>query len=229
VPRSRPPDRLSSILTGATKVFAARGLKRTQMADIAAELGVSPGTLYNYVAGKEALFHWCVLTSIDGTAADDVALPLPDPEPGATLEHVQHVLKGFRVIPPIDAALKGPPEADVGDELGTIIGVLYDGTALTRWFQQLIERSAAETPELFDAYYVGMRRKVIGKLTTYLTKRAESGHLRPTPDPPTTARLIIETVAWFANHRHGDLDSRSIDDDVARATVIDVLVHGLKA
>jgi AcrR family transcriptional regulator len=38
-------------------VFSRRGYRRTQMAEVAREMGVSPGNLYNYAEGKDALFH----------------------------------------------------------------------------------------------------------------------------------------------------------------------------
>lgn len=48
------------------------------------------------------------------------------------------------------------------------------------------------------------------------------------PDVAATARLVDETQAWSARHRHGDQDAGDVaGDDVARATVIDVLVAGL--
>ncbi|MBI3798372.1 MAG: helix-turn-helix transcriptional regulator [Deltaproteobacteria bacterium] len=47
--RTIPPDRLAHLVHCATDVFIAQGYQRTQMADIAAALGVAKGTLYLYV------------------------------------------------------------------------------------------------------------------------------------------------------------------------------------
>jgi hypothetical protein len=38
------------------------------------------------------------------------------------------------------------------------------------------------------------------------------------------ARFIVESVAWFAYHRHGDADSKMIDDVAAEETVVDLLL-----
>ena len=38
---------------------------------------------------------------------------------------------------------------------------------------------------------------------------------------------MIETVSWFANHRYGDHDGARIGDDVARATVVQLVAAGL--
>jgi hypothetical protein len=34
----------------------------------------------------------------------------------------------------------------------------------------------------------------------------------------------VETIAWFAMHRHGDLDSAMLDDDTCRSTVRHLLL-----
>ncbi len=65
------------------------------------------------------------------------------------------------------------------------------------------------------------------RLTRYLERRIASGALRAVPDPATAARLVLETITWFARHRLGDADSANIEDAIARETTIDFLVHGL--
>jgi len=82
-------------------------------------------------------------------------------------------------------------------------------------------------PELARLAHVEMRRPVLDALTTYLTRRARRGGLRRTPDSAATARLVLETVSWFARHRLSDPDGRAIDDHVAEETVVDMLVHAL--
>jgi hypothetical protein len=34
----------------------------------------------------------------------------------------------------------------------------------------------------------------------------------------------VETIAWFAMHRHGDPDSAMLDDETCRRTVHDLVV-----
>jgi hypothetical protein len=43
-----------------------------------------------------------------------------------------------------------------------------------------------------------------------------------------TARFVVESVAWFAYHRHGDPDSAAIDDATAETTVIDMTLAALR-
>ena len=92
---------------------------------------------------------------------------------------------------------------------------------------KLVERCATDWPELADRFYEKGRRPFVRRLGDHLRRRIASGHLRPVPDPDVAARYVIETVAWFANHRYGDHDGAQIDDDVARATVVQLLTAGL--
>src|SRR5215468_12635515 len=89
MPRTRPPDRLDQLIASAIKVFTTRGYRRAQMADVARELGVSPGTLYNYVESKEALFHVIVERGFGSVATPPATYPVPTPPPGATLAALQ--------------------------------------------------------------------------------------------------------------------------------------------
>lgn len=55
--RRRPDARPEEILEAALQVFAQHGLAGTRMEDIAAQAGISKGTLYLYFSGKEELFQ----------------------------------------------------------------------------------------------------------------------------------------------------------------------------
>ena len=54
--RPRSPEFVPRMLAAAARVFARTGLKQARMTDIAREMGVAHGSLYNYVESKEALF-----------------------------------------------------------------------------------------------------------------------------------------------------------------------------
>ena len=45
--------------------------------------------------------------------------------------------------------------------------------------------------------------------------------LRPMPDALVAARVVIESVAWFAWHRREGRDSALYDDQAARRTVVE--------
>lgn len=219
-------ERLSAILDAAARVFVAKSYRRTQMADVARELGVAPGTLYLYVESKEALFHLLIER---GFGRDDAA-PLPEgpvrtPPPGATLELLRRRLDDDMQLPLLDAAVAKAPRGDARAELERVVCELYDLVARHRLGITLIERSAHDWPELAALFYVGIRRSLLVRLERFLAPRIARGGLVTVPDVRTAARFINESVAWFAMHRHGDVDSRDLDDGDVRATVVQLIVR----
>jgi AcrR family transcriptional regulator len=219
--RSRPPDRLRHIVDAATRVFLAKGFKRTLMSDVAAELELSPGTLYRYVESKEALFHLCVLPD----------RPLPDTPPPVTTPPLDETLDAIReqlaplFLERIDAARRAP-SPDAVAELRSILDELYEKVEANHVVLALVERSADDIPGLQDLFYVDGRRILTDDLVDHLQRRMDDGGLRRV-DPRATALLLREGISWFAYHRHFDFDGRDLDSTHLPGVVIDVLVQGL--
>src|ERR1700693_3440327 len=105
--RRRPPDGLDQVIAASVRVFGDKGYRRTQMADVAREMGVAPGTIYGYVTGKEALFHLVVDRAFtDGAPAPAPPLPIVAPPPGTTLARLRERLTADAAMPALDAALR---------------------------------------------------------------------------------------------------------------------------
>ncbi len=229
--RPRPEDRLPALLEAAIRVFSSRGYRRTQMADVAREMGVSPGTLYRYVEGKEALFLLLLERGFH-EAEEPLAtpsLPVAAPAPAELLARLRARLAEGARLPALEAALGRRPPLEAQAEIRGVVGELYDRMERHRRAIALLERSAADWPELAELYYREMRRGLLERLERWIVRGARTGRLRRVPHPGAAARLVNETVAWFALHRHGDRDSSGISDAVARDTVLDALVHALAA
>ena len=225
--RRRPPDRVEQIVGASLRVFGEKGFRRTQMADVARAMGVSPGTLYNYVTGKEALFYLMIdRACLDEPATDTPKFPLPAPSPGAIIQRLRERLRADVRLPTLETAL-ARGGGDVRLELAGIVGELY--TLIDRRWPAIValERSAPDLPELARVFYVEMRRGLFGRLQQYLTTRIAQRRLRPVPHVQGASRLILEAVADFAMHRHLDPDPVRIDDGAAREAVVDFVVHAL--
>ncbi len=219
--------RLDDLVRAAIRVFSRCGYRRTQMADVAREMGVSAGTVYNYVESKEALFHLLVERGFAAGGSGAVALPVRTPAPGATLGLLRRRLVDELRVPALEAALARKRVTDARGELEAVVRDLYRSVADNREGIVLLERSAVEWPELAALFYHGMRREYLARIERYLRARIAAGHLRRVPDVTAAARLVNETIAWMAMHRHGDADSTGVADDVAESTTVDMLVHAL--
>jgi AcrR family transcriptional regulator len=191
-------------------------------------MGVSPGTLYNYVTGKESLFYLMIDRALLATpAAEAPKLPIPTPAPGAIVQRLRERLRADTVLPQLEAALGGSRVVDAGAELGGIVRELYALIERTWPCIVVLERSALELPELAQVFYVEMRRGLLRRIERYLEARIRQGCLRAVPHPEATARLILECVAEYAMHRHCDPDPTPLDDTIAREAVVDLIVHAL--
>jgi AcrR family transcriptional regulator len=226
--RTTPPDRLDRLVDAATRVFVEQGYRRTQMADVADALGVAKGTLYLYVASKEALFD-LVVRAADAPRPlrPPGPLPLRTPKRGATLRFVRERLAAGADLPALGAALARQRITDARAELEGILEQIYAVLARHRHGIKLIDRSSRDQPELAALWFEGSRGGLVGLLAQYLRRRIALRALRPVPDVDAAARLIVETLAWWAVHRHWDSHPQPIAEDVAMATAVTFLVNAL--
>jgi AcrR family transcriptional regulator len=229
MPRRRPPDRLDQILAAATRVFARTGLENSKMSDVAAEAGVSQGTLYNYVESKEALFRLLLDRGVgDSPSGKSPVLPLRSPSAASLARRMDEAIDANFALPRLDAALARRRVTDARAELVGVLDELYERTHLTRQAADVLERSARDVPELAAVFYGKVRRGLFGRLERLVERRIASGHYHDR-DPRVLARLMIETVTTFARHIYNDVEPPSFDLTIARAVVIDTVVAGIVA
>jgi len=198
--RRRSPDRLPQIIDAAIEVFIRKGYRRTQMSDVARAAGVSQGSLYNYVESKDALFYLIIDRGLtDGPLPAALELPIRTPSLADTLARLRVRINSELAVPELERALTRTSVADPRAELEIIIRLYYAGVVerVSRGLD-LIERPAVDLPELAELFYIERRRSLIAELCSYLESRIRMRAVRPLPDVPTTARLILETVVWFA-------------------------------
>lgn len=228
--RPRAPDRFQHLLDAALRVFAAKGVRRTRMADIAREMRVAPGSLYNWVESKEALFHWIVERGADdGVIETPKRLPIRAPSPATRRKRLRRQLTAAFRMPALDAALARRRIADARAELEAVTRELYDQVARARRPMMVVERSALDMPELFQIYFVELRRDFFARFAAYVARRQKSGHFRRGVDPRVAARFAIESIVYFARHRFGDQDPAAglPDDDAVRENVLRLAVASL--
>lgn len=226
--RITPPDRLPQLIACATRVFIEQGYRRTQMDDVAAALGIAKGTLYLSVESKEALFDLVVrCADMEPPLPPFSPLPLPTPQPGATLAYIRERLAQNQTLPALTAALARQRVKDVRAELAVIVGELYDILARNRHGIKLLDRSAQDLPELAALWFDIARGGLITTLGFYLESRMQRKQLRALPDASVTSRLIIETVSFWAVHRHWDPRPQVVEETVARETVTKFILNAL--
>jgi AcrR family transcriptional regulator len=228
MPRTIPEDRFQALIDAATAVFLEQGYRRTQVADVAARMGLAKGSVYTYVESKEALFD-CVLRHADHSDRIDLpeTLPVATPPPEATLEMVQRRLAEEGTLPSLNAALFRARVANVSAELEAVLGELYDALARHRTAIKLLDRCASDYPDLAKLWYRAGREGALSLLGRYLDDRARRGRLRRFEDGAVAARIVLETLVFWAVHRHWDPSPQAIDEDSARRIALAFLTAAL--
>jgi AcrR family transcriptional regulator len=228
VPRRIPDSRFQDLIDGATGVFIAQGYRRTQMGDIAEVMGLAKGTIYLYVESKDALFD-VVLRSADAPRpiALPPRLPVRPPARGRTLRWVKHRLTEQPASPTLRAALRRHGGTWDAAELTRILGELYEAMARNRTGIKLVDRCAVEYPALAKVWFTQGREALLVQLTQYIERGIRAGRLRPVSNAIVATRLIIETLVFWAVHRHWDPSPQPFDPRVAQETVVQMLVGAL--
>ena len=80
---------------------------------------------------------------------------------------------------------------------------------------------------LAGAFYEDGRQIHLERLARYLDRRRAAGLIAPIGDTDVAARFVLETVAWFANHRFGDHDGAALDDAAVRTEVVELVTRAL--
>ncbi len=225
--RLRSPDFVPRLLQAAARVFARNGLKRARVADIAREMGVAHGSLYNYVESKEALF--LLLVERWGHLDSDLAnreLPIRTPSMQDIVERLRQRVDDTFPLPALDAALSRRRPASPGRELEGVVRELFVRTEESREGATILERSALDVPELYHLFFEQVRRGLFDRMTRYVAMRMQDGDFQM-GEPAVTARFIIETVTFFARHRHLDPDPQSLNDHTVRNSIIGLVTRSL--
>ena len=225
--RTIPAERFPQLIEVATRTFVARGYRLTQMSDVAEELGVAKGTIYGYVASKEALFDAAVrFADGHGTMPELGELPLPTPAAGSTVRYIgERLTEEVRELALV-AALSRPRGARVrADEFELVVRDLFRCMSRNRRALKLVDRCAIDHPELASVWFEQGRYGQVALLETYFESRIAEGRLRPVSNVSLTARMVLETVALWAIHMPWDASPRPFADDDVENSVVDMLVH----
>jgi AcrR family transcriptional regulator len=229
VARTIPADRFPQLIDAAVTIFVARGYRQTQMADVAEALGLGKGTLYGYVASKEALFDAAIRYADRHQELPGVALlPLKTPPAGSTVSYVRgRLMVEASELLLVKVVAQGKVIRGSEKELSAIISDLYQRMAHNRKVLKLIDRCAPEYPELAQVWFDEGRWAQHQLLVELIKRRMDKGHFRKVSQPEIVARTILESVAFWAMHRHFDPSPQTVSDADAEAALVDLVTHGL--
>ena len=206
---ARADARRRTILEVARAIFLSRGYAATSMSEIAASLGGSKGTLYNYFRSKEELFSALMFDTCHRRAA-----AIFDP------------------LPPIGA---GKPLRESLIDLGvSLMQFLLLDEIIT--VHRLVVAESGRFPELGRMFYEAGPQRGEARFTEYFEEAMAAGHM-PQDDPRMVGQRlkdlvmsdlylrrlwgVVDDVSPKALHAHVaqsvDIFLRAFGDDARRA------------
>lgn len=197
------------------------------MDDVAAALGLGKGTLYGYVESKGALFDLAIRCADGREPLPEVAsLPVKTPAPGSTVDAVRARLVLETENLELLAALGRAHHPRPAEELAGIVRDLYARMSRNRNGIKLVDRCAQDQPELAEVWFGQGRWGQHAALVAYLEQRIGKGLLRPVPNVHLAARAVLESIAFWAVHRHWDPSPQAVEESDVEATLLAVTLHG---
>jgi len=190
---TRKDQRREAILAVAKEVFFEEGYQAASMSTIAARLGGSKATLYNYFDSKEALFEAYIRESCGRIAADILDLaddtPVPDALRQLGLGYLDHILsdwavRTFQVV--IAEARRTPELARLFFDSGPRVG----HERLARYLKLATERGEVSIHEFEEAaweFLAVCRTHHMPAILNLVSK----------PSPPEIAAQVDRAVEMF--------------------------------
>ena len=207
MPRIRPHDRIDNIADAATETFIRNGYATARISQIAYRAKVGPGTIYLYVAGKEALYDLALRRAMEDPTVWSMTLPHPAPAPGAVADALWRCLQNAAHFPQLWLAAESPAPADVGAEVQGVILELYRWLHRYRRAIELVRRSAGDWPDVAQVFYRRFWRGGIYRVADYLARRVREGAIPSRGEGLAVAHLVVESLTWMAVHREWSPDA----------------------
>lgn len=192
-PRLAPDDRRQAILDIAREVFLTEGYADASMSTIAARLGGSKGTLYNYFPSKEALFVAFMRQECELEAEIAHALDHPDDDLGEALNHL-----GCRMVTFL-----------LSDKLQAV--------------HRLVVAEAQRFPELGRTFYAEGPRRGIMRLAEQFQRWMDAGRMRRADPAQAVEQFVDLCKSGVYQRRLWNVAVPTDDDiaaNVARATAV---------
>jgi AcrR family transcriptional regulator len=204
---ARRDARRETILEVARQVFFEEGYAAASMSSIAARLGGSKGTLYNYFKSKEALFE----------------------------AYIEYACGQWRAwifdLPEADAIATADVEAVLADLGERFLGHLVTDSAIR--LLQLVIAEAQRAPELSRTFYEAGPGGGIARLAAFLEAAKAAGQIDP-PDCRMAAQQFLSLCRGHLYFRYSlNLIPRpspaEIKAEVARAVTLFLGGYGVRS
>jgi len=188
--RMSSEDRREAILDVATEIFLSEGYASASMSTIAAKLGGSKGTLYNYFKSKEELFAAYVQRSCIFHRGEIADLLLEDGDARTVLTaFAKGYLRAFTAEPALQNWRVISAESHKSPDIGRLFyesGPLAGARILAAYIEKAVARGALVVPDVMAAAH---------HFTSLIHGRMIKARLLNYIPAPTDAEIAAEVEA----------------------------------
>lgn len=219
-------NRLELIYDAASQLFINKGFARTQIRDIAKEIGLSTGMIYQYFSGKKDILSFILKGTIDpGFFERELHFPIDssvfdnlDDEIMETFEKNQ---ENF------DSHLKDNAE---DYSLAEMLSDAFDIVSKYSVSCLIIEHNEADLRDL-SFYYRDYRKRYFSQVQQYIKLFIEKDEFREVDNLFYTTRAVVESIAWWGMHIKYDAFEKdsTISMQQAKDICLDLLLHAYQA
>ena len=213
--------RMKLIFDAASHLFINKGYARTQMKDIAREIGLSTGMLYVYFTGKRDLLSFLLKGTIEPAfITQEFELPIRS-DLFHSLDH--EIMEAFEQ----NTKLFSAHLDDLSNySLEQMLSDAFDVISKYGIGCLLIEKNPDDLGKLTD-FYKDYRQRFYNQVLAYITLYMKNGTFRQVELPQYVTRLIIETLSWWGMHIANDAfeTQKNITPQIAKSICMDNLLH----
>lgn len=197
----RKQDRPQELLAAALQLFVERGYAATRLEDVAAQAGVSKGTLYLYFENKEALFKSVVRTNMLPLLAE--AESMIDAYTGSSADLLRELVLGWWVSA-TSSGLNG--------------------------ITKLMMAESGNFPELAQFYHDEVIVRSDAMVVRLLERGMQRGEFR-TVDAEAMKKVIVAPIVMLMlwDQSFGPCTLTPLDPQAYLASLIDLCLYGLQA
>lgn len=218
-------NRLQTIYDAASSLFINKGYMRTQMKDIAKEIGLSTGMLYVYFKGKKDILDFILKCTID---PDFIQQEFQFPIDQRFFEGLSNEI--IAVLNESHAKFSQPlTKKAKGYSFEQMISDAFDTIAQYGTGCLVLEKNINDVGEL-GGFYQKYRKEFFDNILRYVNIYLNKGEMRAVKYPELTSQQIIETIAWWGMHLQNDAfeTQKNIPVSVAKEICMDNLLHAYK-
>lgn len=213
-------NRLDLFYTAGSHLFINKGYARTQMKDIAKQIGLSTGMIYQYFKSKNDLLNFILKCTIEPEYIEKeydypIQAELFDHLDKEIEQALQRNAEGFN---------QGMADPDYTPE--KMFADAYDVIAKYGVGCLIIEHNVDDLSKLADSYQA-FRRLFFKQVYQYVDRFIKEGSFRQVTDVHYTTRAIVEIMVFWGMHIMNDAFEvdKEITREKAKAICLDNLIH----